>query len=192
MTKPKGGAKREKNPPKPSMERGEWRGGTFRQRLQRILWIFYLLYLYAPAWLAIAILIVIFGPIVVRNLRRPTAIAPLFTREVQHWAPQIAKWAAQYDVDPNLIATLMQIESCGYPGAASTAGAQGLFQVMPMHFSENEPMTDPETNGGRGIQVIRDCLRYANGDVGLALACYNGGPSLISRDPRNWPDETQR
>src|SRR5947207_12589835 len=56
-------------------------------------------------------------------------IASIFTPEVLHWSPLISAWAAAYNVDPNLIATVIQIESCGNPSAVSPSGAQGLFQV---------------------------------------------------------------
>jgi hypothetical protein len=172
--------------------RGKWSGGTGAERIQRLRWIGTHLYRWVPYLLVIAILLAIFIPPMLRNLQPAPIIAPFFTREVQYWAPKIQQWSVQYDVNPNLAATLMQIESCGLPGAASSVGAQGLFQVMPFHFDESENMTDPETNAKRGIGVIRECLGYSNGDVGLAMACYNGGPSLIYRDSSTWPAESQR
>jgi soluble lytic murein transglycosylase-like protein len=152
---------------------------------------------YAPVLLLLTILLVLLGPPVIRVLWPgigASAVAPLFTPEVQHWAPQIVRWSEAYGVNANLIATLMQIESCGFPGAESHAGAQGLFQVMPSNFDpqDQDKMTDPETNARTGISVMRDCLRYAEGDVGLAMACYNGGPGLIYTTPGAWPAETQR
>ncbi len=123
------------------------------------------------------------------------AIAAFFTREVHSWESQIGHWAAEYNLDPNLIATVMQIESCGDADAVSYAGAQGLFQVMPMHFTAEEQadgMTDPETNARQGMRVLADCLERAEGDAGLALACYNGGASMITRAQTTWPDETRR
>ncbi|MBX3083815.1 MAG: transglycosylase SLT domain-containing protein [Anaerolineae bacterium] len=121
-------------------------------------------------------------------------IASFFPPSVRYWASSIARWSQQYDVDPNLIATLMQIESCGWTTAESYAAAQGLFQVMPMHFSEEEKisMTDPEVNARRGMGVIKDCLDRSDGDVGLAMACYNGGPRLINLDQSAWPEQSQR
>jgi hypothetical protein len=121
-------------------------------------------------------------------------IAPFFTREVHHWERQIGQWAAQYEIDANLMATIMQIESCGYAGAASGAGAQGLFQVMPLYFSADEQtrMTDPDTNVRQGMRIFAECLDKADQDAGLALACYNGGASLIYRPQTDWPDEARR
>ena len=119
-------------------------------------------------------------------------IAPLFTAQVQHWETDIATWASTYEIDPNLIATIMQIESCGHPTVVSGAGARGLFQVMPFHFSSGEDMLDPNTNAFRSTNFIHECSNYADGDVGLILACYNGGPSVTFREFDTWANETQR
>lgn len=121
-----------------------------------------------------------------------SVIAPVFMPSVQYWAADIARWAAAYDLDPNLVATVMQIESCGNPGALSSAGAQGLFQVMPFHFAAGEVMTDPDTNAARGMAYLSQGLALANGNAGLAMAGYNGGHSVIGRASGNWHYETQR
>lgn len=144
-----------------------------------------------------AILVIGFAPSILAALNlvpRSNVVAVFFTREVRQWENDIARWSSQYGVDPNLAATLMQIESCGLPSAASSEGAQGLFQVMPMHFVGDEVnrMTDPDTNARRGLGVILDCLQRANNDFGLALACYNGGPAWIGQPLSSWPAETRR
>src|SRR5204863_298304 len=86
------------------------------------------------------------GGAAVNNPEPPPAandsIAPVFTVEVQYWAPKIIEWSRKYSVDPNMIATVIQLESCGDYMAGSSAGAQGLFQVMPFHFVEGEDMHD--------------------------------------------------
>lgn len=119
------------------------------------------------------------------------ALAPLFTPEVQRWSAQILAWAQAYDLDPNLIATVMQIESCGDPLALSSSGAMGLFQVMPFHFGAREDPWDPETNARAGLSYLAEALRKANGDVAQALAGYNGGHTVIGR-PERWAAETRR
>lgn len=120
------------------------------------------------------------------------SIAPLFTASIDFWDSSISRWAAQYDLDPNLLATVMQIESCGDSTVSSSAGAQGLFQVMPFHFATGENQLDPDTNAMRGANFLNECLGWANGDAGLAMACYNGGPSVVNRPFANWAAETQR
>lgn len=119
-------------------------------------------------------------------------IAPLFTREVQHWAPKILEWSQLYGVDPNMAATIMQIESCGDPQAISRAGAMSLFQVMPFHFTEGEDGMDPDTNARRGLNYFADRLVQTNGDVGRAFAGYNGGHVAAAGSWDSWANETQR
>lgn len=120
------------------------------------------------------------------------SLSPIFTPEIQYWGPQIVRWAADYNLDPNLVATVMQIESCGNPFARSSAGAMGLFQVMPFHFSAQENPYDPDTNARRGMGYLQRSLIAAKGNPGLALAGYNGGISVISKPQSHWADETQR
>ncbi len=122
----------------------------------------------------------------------PSPIAPLFSPTVQYWARDIGRWAAEHGLDPNLLATIMQIESCGHPSVSSPAGAQGLFQVMPFHFASNEVMLDPATNARRGAAFLKTCQHSAGGNAALTFACYNGGPGLINRAYASWPAETQR
>lgn len=119
-------------------------------------------------------------------------IAALFTPEVRYWEQDILRWSQIYQLDANLIATVMQIESCGDPFARSSAGAMGLFQVMPYHFADGENPFDVETNAKRGLTYLRKVLTSASGDVRLALAAYNGGMTRLGQDEWMWPDETQR
>ena len=120
------------------------------------------------------------------------AISPVFSPEVQHWAPQIVQWAGAVGLDPNLAAIIMQIESCGDPAALSHAGAHGLFQVMPFHFAAGEDPYDPDTNARRGLAYYADRLTQTGGDVGRAFAGYNGGQRAAATGWDNWAHETQR
>ncbi|MCC6501447.1 MAG: transglycosylase SLT domain-containing protein [Anaerolineales bacterium] len=121
-----------------------------------------------------------------------SGLSPIFTREVQHWGNDIVRWAIASSLDPNLVATVMQIESCGDPRALSRSGAMGLFQVMPFHFRFGENGFDPETNALRGLGYLADALQTANGDARLALAGYNGGIGVIGLGEWLWRSETAR
>ncbi len=118
-------------------------------------------------------------------------ISPVFSREVQYWEDEIVQWSSERGLDPNMAATIMQIESCGDMNAASGAGAQGLFQVMPYHFAPGEDTLDPQTNARRGLDYFAKQLAHF-GDVNLAFAAYNGGPGNAVKSYDNWPAETQR
>ncbi len=119
-------------------------------------------------------------------------LSSLFTPEVKYWELQIVRWAAEYDIDPNIVATIMQIESCGNPQASSYAGAQGLFQVMPFHFLPGEDMLDPDTNAMRGLAFYQEQMRYTGGNQFLSFAGYNGGYAASGGAFENWAEETQR
>ncbi|MCD6425188.1 MAG: transglycosylase SLT domain-containing protein [Anaerolineales bacterium] len=118
-------------------------------------------------------------------------ISDLFTPEIQYWEDDILAWGEEYGLDPNLIATVMQIESCGYVKAISVAGAKGLFQVMPQHFKEKEDPYDPDTNAYRGLSWLKRTLK-SGGSTEMALAGYNAGVARVINPNLEWPNETQR
>jgi hypothetical protein len=119
-------------------------------------------------------------------------LSTIFTPEVQYWSVAIEKWSSAMDLNPNLVATVMQIESCGDPQARSRSGAMGLFQVMPYHFNSKENPYDPDTNAMRGMNYLKRSLETAGGDNRLALAGYNGGIGVIGWNESVWPAETVR
>ena len=120
------------------------------------------------------------------------SLAPLFTAEVQNWGTSIIRWATAAELDPNLAAVVMQIESCGDPRAQSSAGAIGLFQVMPYHFSPWDDPYLPDTNAHRGLDYLKRALEVADNNPRLALAGYNGGIGVIKRNEATWSPETTR
>lgn len=119
-------------------------------------------------------------------------ISSVFSKEVKHWEPQIMGWAELYSLDPDIIATIMQIESCGDPNAVSSAGAQGLFQVMPFHFEAGEDMQYPDSNAYRGMKFYNTMLAHTGGDIMLSFAGYNGGYAAANYPYDQWPNETKR
>jgi hypothetical protein len=121
-----------------------------------------------------------------------TSIAPLFTKEVQHWAPQIVNWSAQHGLDPNLVATVMQIESCGDPQAHSPADARGLFQIVPKWHPASCDYFDPECNAALGMKYLQVLMANYPNDPGRVFAAYNGGITGTKGSYDTWPAEAQR
>jgi hypothetical protein len=121
-----------------------------------------------------------------------TQLAAFFSPAVRHWESDILSWSKEWDLDPNLVATVMQIESCGDPQARSSAGAAGLFQVMPFHFAAAEDAYDPAVNAWRGLSYLQRSLQSHNKDARLAFAGYNGGIGGSQRPESQWPAETVR
>ena len=122
----------------------------------------------------------------------PPGLSSVFTTEVKRWSEHIGNWSDEHDLPQNLIAIVMQIESCGNPHARSPAGAIGLFQVMPYHFSSYEDPFEVPVNAARGLDYLSKGLKLGGGRIDLALAGYNGGHSQITKSPQHWPDETTR
>lgn len=116
--------------------------------------------------------------------------------------------AYERKIPPNVIATIMAIESAGNKDVASWVGAQGLFQVMPFHFPEeirNNPQTmrEPYLNGRAGMNFfVNNCLppavrklsNFSPNHVVVyarALIGYNAGPIAAEADFGELPDETK-
>jgi len=79
---------------------------------------------------------------------------------------------------PELVLALIQVESDFDRFAISTAGAQGLMQVMPFWLDEigrqGDNLFNIRTNLRMGCTILRFYLDKANGDRNEALARYNG------------------
>lgn len=105
--------------------------------------------------------------------------------------------AQRHNVDPNLLAAVMNQESGGNPTAVSRAGAAGLMQLMPrtaegLGLSDAERL-DPAKNVDAGARLLRRLLDRYNGDVSLTLAAYNAGAGSVQRHNGIPPfAETQR
>jgi soluble lytic murein transglycosylase-like protein len=97
--------------------------------------------------------------------------------------PLIREAADAHGVDPHLVRAVIRAESEFDPRAVSRAGAQGLMQLMPSTSRElgvTDPF-DPRQNVFGGVRYLRRLLQRHGGDVGLAVASYNAGPTRVSR-----------
>jgi soluble lytic murein transglycosylase-like protein len=95
----------------------------------------------------------------------------------------IREAAALYQVDASLIRSIMQAESAFDPSAVSRAGAMGLMQLMPdiaEAFDIEHPF-DPRENIMGGARLLRELLDQHHGNVKLAVASYNAGPTAVAR-----------
>lgn len=102
-------------------------------------------------------------------------ISDSFTPEIKYWEQDICRWSKEHSMDPDLIATIMQIESCGNPAAISATGVRGMFQVTGANLDGENPF-DPNVSMAKGPgKVLKNELKAANGNITAAMAGYNGG-----------------
>jgi soluble lytic murein transglycosylase-like protein len=91
--------------------------------------------------------------------------------------------SAAQGVDPDLIRAVMANESAFDPNATSSAGAQGLMQLMPTTASEVGVTNsyDPSQNVAGGTRYLRTLLERFGGDLTHAVAAYNAGPEAVEK-----------
>ena len=94
----------------------------------------------------------------------------------------IADAASAYRVEPALIKSVMSAESAFDPWAVSRAGASGLMQLMPelAHTFGVSDIFDPRENVMAGARLLRELLDQHHGNVRLAIASYNAGPTAVA------------
>jgi cell wall-associated NlpC family hydrolase len=100
----------------------------------------------------------------------PAALAPLFVAA-----------AGTYGVPATLLVAVARQESNFQTGAVSSAGAEGLMQLMPQTAAGLgvDPM-DPAQAVDGAAQLLSGYLRQY-GSVPLALAAYNAGPGAVAQ-----------
>ncbi len=86
--------------------------------------------------------------------------------------------AVRADLAPELVLSVIQVESNFDRFAISEAGARGLMQVMPFWLKElkmpEADLFDLHTNLRFGCTILRYYLDMERGDLTKALARYNG------------------
>ncbi|MAL98479.1 MAG: hypothetical protein CL583_08515 [Alteromonadaceae bacterium] len=86
--------------------------------------------------------------------------------------------AQRIDLEPELLLALIHVESLYDRFAVSSAGAQGLMQVMPFWKNEigrpDDNLTQIKTNLRYGSTILRHYLDIEKGNLTRALARYNG------------------
>ncbi|MFW6132588.1 MAG: lytic transglycosylase domain-containing protein [Planctomycetota bacterium] len=124
--------------------------------------------------------------------------------------PYIRRWSAEYGVPADVVRAVIRVESKGNPRAESRRGAKGLMQVTDTaerdvldrlgierprrvrrvvrkpdgattRTTAEKDLFDPEYNIRVGTAYLGMMLDRFGGDLVLALAAYNMGPSRLAK-----------
>lgn len=112
-----------------------------------------------------------------------TAIRRQFFANAVPFGDLIHEKSQKYDVDPALVAAVVETESRFRSGARSQVGAQGLMQLMPRtgHWLGANNLYDPEQNVDAGVRYIKYLQKRFNGNLKQTIAAYNAGEGNVKR-----------
>jgi soluble lytic murein transglycosylase-like protein len=95
----------------------------------------------------------------------------------------VQRIAAEQSVPPELLHSVIMVESNYNPAAVSPKGAQGLMQLMPetaRRFGVPNSF-DPVENIQGGAKYLKYLLELYKGDYPRALAAYNAGEKAVAK-----------
>jgi soluble lytic murein transglycosylase len=104
----------------------------------------------------------------------------------------VRREAAEWGIDPFMMAAIIRQESAFKADVVSHAGAIGLMQVMPPTGAQlarahgprgftQDALTRPEVNLHLGAAFFVDMSRRYDHDLPLVLSAYNAGPTRATR-----------
>ena len=99
------------------------------------------------------------------------------------FANYISESAQAHGVAPELVASVIAIESNFNPNAVSWRSARGLMQLIPetvARFGVTR-VFDPQQNIEAGTRYLKELLLRYNNDLALTLAAYNAGPVRVGQ-----------
>ena len=96
---------------------------------------------------------------------------------------RVHQQASELNLPPELVLSVIEVESAFDRYAISRVGAQGLMQVMPFWKDEigrsNDNLTDTPTNLRYGCHILRFYLDREDQNLSHALAAYNGSSGSL-------------
>jgi soluble lytic murein transglycosylase-like protein len=96
---------------------------------------------------------------------------------------QVQRIASQQGLPPELLHSVIKVESNYNPYAVSSKGALGIMQLIPAtarRFGVAD-VFDPVENVEGGARYLKFLLDLFNGDFRLALAAYNAGENAVAK-----------
>jgi len=101
---------------------------------------------------------------------------------VARYANAFAAAEQSHGLPSGLLAAVAQQESGGNPSAVSSAGAEGLMQLMPATAAGlGVNAFDPQQAIEAAAKILHRNLKHFGGSVELALAAYNAGSGAVDK-----------
>lgn len=101
----------------------------------------------------------------------------------RNYEKAITELSKEFRVDSKLIMAVIRNESCFDRSAVSSAGAEGLMQLMPA-TAKSLGVSDsfnPQENIRGGTQYLSELIKKYHNNLSLALAAYNAGPGAVAK-----------
>jgi hypothetical protein len=101
--------------------------------------------------------------------------------EIVEIEAHIREVAVRYEIQPILVAAIVEAESEFNPRAVSRRGARGLMQLMPETATSLRVSDtfDPYENIEGGVRHLRRLMDRYRGNLPLVLAAYNAGEQAV-------------
>lgn len=110
----------------------------------------------------------------------------------KQYSEYVDKYAQQYNIDENLIYSIIKAESNFDVNATSNKNAKGLMQLLDstakelaqqenIQYNENTTLYNPETNIMLGTKYISQLLSKYNNNIYLAVIAYNAGIGNVDK-----------
>jgi hypothetical protein len=123
-------------------------------------------------------------PIAAQRVVSPAAVSTQATAPAAFGLDEaIEQIAAQVSLQPQVIHSVIKVESNYNPLAISPKGAQGLMQLIPAtarRFGVSN-VFNPAENIQGGSKYLKYLLDLYGGNYALALAAYNAGEAAVAR-----------
>jgi hypothetical protein len=118
--------------------------------------------------------------------KKPDRKSLVMTKKMRHsgaYHDIVNEKSKKHNVDPKLVKAVISAESGWNPSAVSPKGAGGLMQLMPKTASDMgvDNRFNPEQNIEGGVKYLKYLLDKFNGNLTLALAAYNAGPTRVEK-----------
>lgn len=120
----------------------------------------------------------------------------LYSRYPLEYKQVIDKYSKENDIDPYLIASIINVESSFKKEAISPKDARGLMQIaektgqwgadeLEIDNYKNESLYDPQINIKIGTWYLKKLEKEFDGKLDLILAAYNGGSGNVNKWLKN-------